>query len=108
MQKHIISETIHNLIVQTTPKIAPSPGDPGPRLTRGIPWTHPSLHPKLHVDRVGLRRFSAAHRRVCLYFTMGRDMDLGPTLINGFLGSLESTTQTASRSVQPLLQGSRL
>jgi len=35
MQKHIISETIHNLIVQTTPKIAPSPGDPGPRLTRG-------------------------------------------------------------------------
>jgi len=37
-----------------------------------VPWAHPSLHPKLHADRIS--RFPAAHRRVSLYFTMGRDM----------------------------------
>jgi len=34
--------------------------------------------------------------------------DLDPHLTHGSLGPPESTTQTASRSVQPFLQGSRL
>jgi len=34
-----------------------------------VPWAHPSLCSKPHVDRIS--RLSAAHRKVCLYFTVG-------------------------------------
>jgi len=33
-----------------------------------LPWTHPSTHPKRHLDRFS--RFCTAHGRVSLYFTM--------------------------------------
>jgi len=55
-----------------------------------------------------------AHHRVSLYFTMGHSSplkiapshgDLDSHLIYMFLGPTESSTQTASWSVQPFLQG---
>jgi len=63
------------------------------------------------------RLFCADDRRVSIYFTMGRpshsklpfptwDVDL--YLIHGSLSPPESSTQTASRSVQPFLHGSSL
>jgi len=69
-----------------------------------------SPHPKRHMDRFS--RFS----RQSLYFTIGcrtfplrialRMGDLGTHLIRGCLGPFELTCRTASRSVQPFLQGS--
>jgi len=75
-----------------------------------------SIHPKRHLDRFS--RFRTAHSRLTLYFTMGfsfpRPLKIAPShegsgshLIHGSLGLLESTTQTASRSVSPFLNGSR-
>jgi len=59
--------------------------------------------------------FSAAHWRVCLYFTCPPSppkknypfpwRDPGPHLIHGFVGPLESTTQTACRSVLTIFVG---
>jgi len=56
--------------------------------------------------------FARGHRKVSLYFTMGRAYppqncpfpsgDLDPYLIHGSHGPPESSTQIASRSVQPL------
>jgi len=79
-----------------------------------IPWAHPSPQPKRHLDRFG--RFCADDRRLSLYFTMGRTFPpqncpftweaVDPHLIHGLLGPPESSTQTASLSVQPFLQGS--
>ena len=48
-------------------------GNLRPHLINMVPWTHPSLRPKRHVDQFS--RFCTAHRIVCLvshYFTMGR------------------------------------
>ena len=71
--------------------------------------------PKRHLDQFS--RFCTDDRRVSLYFTMGRpfsppskcpfsigDVDL--YLIHGYLGLPKSSTQMASRSVQPFLHGS--
>jgi len=69
--------------------------------------------------QITLTTFCAAHRRVSLYFAMGHPFprssklplpmgDLGRHLKDDCFGPPESTTQTASRSVQPLLQGSLL
>jgi len=79
-----------------------------------IPWAHPSPKPKQHLD--WLSHFCTDDRRVSLYFTMRRpfppkklapsDGDLDPHLIHGSLGPSESSTPTASRSVQLFLQGS--
>jgi len=75
---------------------------------------HSSPHPKRHLDRHS--RFCTAHGRVAVYFTMGRPFpfiialgiaDLDTRLTHDSLGPLESTTQTAYRSVQQFLQGSR-
>jgi len=41
-----------------------------------------------------------------LNITPSNGVDLDPNLIHGSLGPPESSTQTASRSVQPFLQGS--
>ena len=56
----------------TTTQIVPSPWGSQALIKYVVPWVHLSLHPKLHVDRVS--QFSAAHQKVCLYFTMGQDM----------------------------------
>jgi len=79
-----------------------------------VPWANPSPQPKRYLDVFS--RFCTDDRRVSLYFTMGRPFpplklplsmgDLNPHLIHGPLGPLTSSTQTASRSVQPFLQGS--
>jgi len=78
-----------------------------------IPWAHSSPQPKRHLDRFS--RFRTGDRRMSLYLQwdvlspsklplpMG---DLDPHLMHGSLGSPESSTQTASWSVQPFLQGS--
>jgi len=59
-----------------------------------VPWAHPSLHPKRHVDRFS--RFCTAHRRVSHYYTMGRYVPpkcsfslgrSGPTSNTWYLGS---------------------
>ena len=60
--------------------------------------------------------FCTAHGRDLWYFTMGRRFlqlklsipigDLDPNLIHGSLGPPESSTHTASQSVEPFLQGS--
>ena len=71
---------------------------------------------QMHLDRFSC--FCTAHGREFLYFTMGHPFrpqklplhmrDLDPHLTHGSLGTPESTTQMASWSVQPFLQGSRL
>jgi len=74
------------------------------------------VHPKRHLDRFS--RFCTAHGRASvpiLYsgrpppqncsFPWGH---VGPHLIHGSLGPPECSTQMASRSVQPFLQGSLL
>jgi len=71
------------------------------------------VRPKWHVARVS--RFSAAHRRVSLYFTMGLYMPLpqnaiplgrsGFNLIHVSLGPPEFINQTVSRSVHPFFAG---
>jgi len=76
-----------------------------------IPMPHPSPQPKLY----RFSHYCRAHRRVSLYFTMGRPFppqncpfpwgDLEPHLIRGSLGPHESTTQTASLLVQPFFAG---
>ena len=73
-----------------------------------LPWA-PTSNPKRHLDR--FRRFCTVHSRESLYFTTGCPVppqncrfswgDLDPHLIHGSLGPPKSTTQTASRSVQP-------
>ena len=70
--------------------------------------------PKWHLDRFS--HFGTGDHRVCLYFTIGRPFppsklplpmgDPDPHLIHGSLGSPKSSTQMASRLVQPFLQGS--
>jgi len=74
-----------------------------------IPTAHPSPQPKRHLNRFS--GFCTDDRRVSLYsyFTMGRPFpvgDLNPHLIHGSLCPSESSTQTASRSVQLFLQDS--
>ena len=78
-----------------------------------IPWAHRSLQPERHLDQFS--RFGTAHRRVSLYFTMGRH---SPKLFLplGWSGSPSNKwfpwssqvgliTQTAFRSAQTFLQG---
>ena len=78
-------------------------------LSNMIPAAHPSPQPKQHLDRFS--RIRTGDRRVSLYFTMGRPFppsklplpigDLDLHLIHGSLVPPESSTQMASRSVQP-------
>jgi len=65
----------------------------------------------------GLLVTQLAVERPCIYLTNGRPFpsklslsvgDLNPHLIHGFLTQPESSTQTASPSVQPFLHGSSL
>jgi len=51
---------------------------------------------------------SRSRRRLDVYRTSTNGVDLDPHLIHGSLGPPASSTQTASRSVQPFLQGSQL
>jgi len=83
-----------------------------------LPSAYPSPQPKLQVDR--LSRFYTAHGRKSPYFTMGAPFPQNcffPQEIQTqsnlwFLGQIwtttpiRTTTQTASRLVQPFLQGS--
>ena len=71
-----------------------------------VSWTHSTRHHKLHLDRC----FCTAHGRQSPCFTMGshfplklahRVGHLDPHLMLGSLGELQSTSRTASRSVQP-------
>ena len=74
-----------------------------------IPWALQSPQPKQHLD--WFSRCFTAHRRVSLYFKMDHPSppqncpfpwgDVDPHVIHGSLCPPESTTQTASRSVQP-------
>ena len=96
-----------------SPKVSPSHWGSGPHLVRGS-LAHLSPQPKWHLD--WFSRFCIDDRRVSLDFTMGRPCfpsklplpmgDQNPHLTHGFLGPPKSSTQTASRSVQPILQGS--
>ena len=73
------------------------------------PCMNPTQHPKRHLDRFS--RFCTAHGRISQYFTTGRLFSTlklplptgrsGSHLMHGSLGQPESSTQTASRSVQP-------
>jgi len=75
-----------------------------------LPWANPSPYPKRHLDHFS--SFCTAQSRASLYI-MGRHFlpqiapSHRPYLIHGSLGTPESTTQTASRSVQSFLHGSR-
>jgi len=76
-----------------------------------IPWAHPIPQPKRHLYRFS--RFCTDDRRVSLYCTIGRPFPQKlplrffpiwgsrPHLAHGSPGQPESSTQTASRSVQP-------
>ena len=74
---------------------------------------YPSSQPKRHIDRISRR--PAGDRIVSLYFTTVRDMSLriarlplgDPNRNPCFLGSSDSTTLTASRSVQSFSHGLR-
>jgi len=77
-------------------------------LTNMIELVHPSAHlslqPKRQMDRFS--RFSTAHDRKCLYFTMGplsTRIALLDLHLTRFLGPMRTKTQTAPRSVQPFL-----
>jgi len=72
-----------------------------------LPLAHPNQHPKRHVD--GFSRFCTAHVRGSLQWPPLSISKLSPRVGNleWTLGPPESTTQTASRSVQRFLQGSR-
>jgi len=93
-------------------KIAPSHMGSGQHLIHGS-RAHPSPQPKRHLDQFS--RFCTDDRSVSLYFAMERHFlhwkfplptgNLDPHLIHGSLGSAESSTQKASWSVQPFLQG---
>ena len=81
-----------------------------------IHWAHASPKPKRHLG--WFSRFCTDDRRVSPYFTMVRpfspsklplsmgDLDPCKNLIHGSLSPPESSTQTATRSLQPFLQGS--
>jgi len=76
-----------------------------------LPLAHPSLQPKQDLERFS--RFCTAHSRQSLYFTTCRPFSSLklPLPMRGSeppsLGESEYSTQTASRSVQPLLHSSR-
>jgi len=68
-------------------------------------------------SKLATGRIAAARGRHCRYFTMGHPSpwkslilmgDLDPHIIHGSLGPSKSTTQAASRSVQPFLSGLRI
>jgi len=77
-----------------------------------IPWASPSPQSKWYHHRFSC--FHTGDRTVSLYFTVGRHPsklpfplgDLDPHLTHGSPGWPAFSTQTASRSVQPFLQGS--
>jgi len=76
----------------------------GPSNTSSL--AHPSSQTKRHLYRFS--HFCADNRRVSLYFTIFPHQycpspwgDLDPQLIHGSLGPPESSTQMASRSIQP-------
>ena len=90
-----------------SPKLPLPVGDLDPT-KHMISLAHSSPQPKQHLD--WFCPFCTDDCRVSLYFTMGCSfpLSLDPHLIHGFLGPPESSTQTASRSVQQFLQGSLL
>ena len=89
------AESPYTLQWETLSSKLPLPtGDLDP-MKHTIPWTHRSPQTKRHLYRFS--RLSTDDRR------MG---DLNPHLIHGPLGPAKSSTQKASRSVQPFLQGS--
>jgi len=96
-----------------SPKLPLSIGESGPHLmSDSLAPSEPQ--PKWHLD--GFSRFCTDDRRLSLYFTMGRPFSHKITPSHGggsgspsntwFLGLPESSTQMASRSVQPFSQGS--
>jgi len=95
--------------------IAPSLGVSGPHPIV-IPWANPSPQPKWHLNRFSC--FCTPHRGVSLCALQWAAplpvkipppvVDLDPHLIHGSSGPLESSTQTASRSLELFLQGSLL
>ena len=71
-----------------------------------FPWANQSPQPKQHLNRFS--RVCTAHGRKALCFPNGPPVPLPPPKknahpIHGSLGTPESTTQTASRTVQPIL-----
>jgi len=78
-----------------------------------LSWTHPSPHPKRHLDRFS--HFCTAHGRESRYFTMGRPFPLkiaplygefGHHLIHYSLGPTHSASQIACWQFQPFLRSS--
>ena len=76
-----------------------------------LSWTHPSPHTKRHLDRFSRFAQLTANSPYTLQWIVRtfppQNWSFAWGSGHGFLGPPESTTQTASRSVQPLLQGSR-
>jgi len=80
-----------------------------------IPWAHPSPQPKPHLDQFPVFAQLTAE---CPYTSQwdapfplkiaASHGDLDPHLTHDSLGPPEATTQMASQSVQPFLQGSLL
>jgi len=75
-----------------------------------VPLAHPSPQPKQHLEQFS--RFCTAQGRESLYFTMAFPLklplpigDLNPHLTHDSVDPRESSTQMASQSVQPFLQG---
>jgi len=96
------------------PKNCPFPRGISTSMQDTIPWTHPSPQTKRHL--YPFSRLSTDNHRMSLYLTMEglfspKNLslpmgDLNPHVIHGPFGPPKSSTQTASRSVQPFLQGS--
>jgi len=69
-----------------------------------LPWAHPITNPKQHRNRFS--RFFTAHSRVDILYNGPPVFSLKlPIPIHGSLGPLESSTETASWSVQPSFCG---
>ena len=91
------------------------------RTYKVAPMWHRLIHassgpPESTTQMASVQPFCTAHGRQSLYFTTGRPFpfkivhshqEIWILSCRGSLGPPESTTQTASRSVQPFLQGSR-
>ena len=106
--KPVIAILVPKLVAMATSLSATGPP------SNTIPTAHPSPQPKQHLDRFS--RFCTDDCRMSLYFTTGcpfppskLPLPTGGIWIPSntwFLGPPKSSTQTASQSVQPFLQGS--
>jgi len=112
---HRLQQMVHILYNALPPylvKIAPLHGDLDPHLTGGFldtPYTaaqitSPAVQPFLHSSWQRVILYNGPTLAPSKLPLCTEDLEFGPHLIHGSLGPPKSTTQMASRLVQPLLR----